>query len=177
MSITTYAYGINLPTLTAAIGSHDATLVNKILESGVYRWARDDLRQNRISLRDALQMLINAEYSNDSPVAVARRLYAYETLCEHLGRRLDGQEHVGYLDELGWDTLLMNQRTPIGLVASIDFPMSGYLTPEEVVREYDQYMDVEAEEDDLQIADAREEFVWWLKQCANKRLALVTFTY
>ena len=173
MSSCTYGYGVDLTRLTAVQGSGDANLLSELVETA----PTDPFAEpGEPTICDGLQALIDGNLL-DSYEGRAQQLYALELLCQRFGKQLDGQEHIGYLEDLGWETAAMEQRSPLDLPAADDFPMSGYLTADEVVEEYARLKDEEIEDEPPELADAREEFVWWLKQCADKGLALVTFTY
>ncbi|MFZ5828850.1 MAG: hypothetical protein ACOY3P_02115, partial [Planctomycetota bacterium] len=58
-----------------------------------------------------------------------------------------------------------------------DFPFASFLSAAEVRREYERFGDEDVECDEPGISEAREEYVWWLKQCADENLGLVVFTY
>lgn len=182
MGCGTFGYGVAIEQLKAVRGCRDASLLSALEQKFADRLERAEDENTSLwtppfSLRMALGKIVNDEISDTSPDAAAQYIYAYELLCEHFGQRLDGDSHIEMLDDLGWETAALEFRTPLDLPDPLGFPSTSYLTREQVNEEYDQYQDVDTDEDDPVVADAREEFVWWLKQCADQGLGLVTFCY
>ena len=133
-----------------------------------------------ISVTEALEDLINGELRDTSPRNAFQYLYALELLCLHLGTKLDGGDHIGDVENVDWDTRLREVRIPFDLPPPSGFPSVSYLTPSEVKQEYERF-DAEHSDSDDEVdratADAREDFLWWLKQCGDHGLAIVTFCY
>lgn len=179
MGCATCGYGVDLEKLAAAKGSRDAALLAAVKEASAVQFRQDvQLGTISMSLEEALERLIAGDLSDESSDAAAQYLYALELLCNHLGERLDGQEHIKYLDDLGWETAAAELRLPLGLPAPDNFPAVSYLTADEVKADYERFKDEDTDDDDdPYVSEAREEFVWWLKQCADKNLALITFCY
>ncbi len=97
-----------------------------------------------------------------------------------MGSVLDGGDSIGHIENLDWDTRLLKVRIPLTLPEPQDFPEVSYLTAAEVKDEY-QRLDATCEESsellERDLEDAREDFLWWLKQCSDNDVALVTFYY
>jgi hypothetical protein len=182
MGYSTVGYGVDLDRLMRASGSRDETLLIEIQERFSEQLAHAqqmnaNLYHLSVELPHSLRMLIEGDYSDSSHGAAVQRLYAYELLCKYFGRYLDGQEHINFLDDLRWETALTDFRTPLGLASTGEFPFTSYLTSAETKLEYERFESVGTETEDSWITEGREEFVWWLKQCADTSQALVVFTY
>lgn len=179
MSSSTCAYGVDLAKLATYIGCGDAA---KLAEIEEYVEALDGvdlddaiLLGDEVTHRQALRSLVLGE-PLENRSANALRLYALEHLCGSLGKKLDGEGHIGYPDDLGWETLILECRVPLSLTPSDDFPSVGHLTAEEVREECERFAE-DTEHDDQTIEEGREEFAWWLEQCRREGLAMVTFQY
>jgi hypothetical protein len=182
MGYTTVAYGVDLGRLAQVGGSRDVELLADCEREFAYRLAianhkNAELSDLPIKLRNALHEIVTGTLTHYSDDGAAQYVYAYQLLCEHFGRPLDGREHIKFLEDLQWNTNVLKFRTPLALPETLPLPATGYLTPEEVRAEYDSFKDYDGEEDDAWLAEAREEFIWWLKQCADKGDSLVVFTY
>jgi hypothetical protein len=131
-----------------------------------------------ISITDALVDIISGELRDSTFNSAFQYLYALELLCQHLGSILDGGDSIGHVENVAWNTKLLTPRTPFALPEPQDFPEVSYLTATEVADEY-RRLDAECEESieplENELEDAREDFLWWLKQCSDKGLGLVTF--
>jgi hypothetical protein len=182
MGCTTIGYGVDLRRVAAVRGSRDAALVVELEQKFADRLAHEqEMNANLyglpISLNEALLRIVMGDLAEQSQAVAAQYVYAYELLCEHFGRPLDGREHIEFLDDLRWDTAALVFRTPLDLPSAGPLPTTGYLTPDEVQSEYERFKSYNSDEDTAELADAREEFIWWLKQCADEGLGLVTFCY
>lgn len=173
MGTATYAFGVDLEQVNAAIGSSDSGLVATICGN-----LRPDpfAQPGDPTVADAVQKLVDGE-RDESYEGRALQLYALEALCEHLGERLAGEGHVGYIDDLGWDTKLLATRIPFGLPEAPDFPGVSHLTAEEAREEYGRFSEMDVDCEEGWIEEAREAFIGWLQQCAKRGCALVTFQY
>jgi hypothetical protein len=176
MGYVTVAYGADIDRLAALKGSQDQRLLadmGKLVTEAEERKADSECP---LSLRAALERIL-ADQIEAMPNGDHQYIYATELLCRHLGKSLDGQGHIKYLDDLGWDIAMNDFRTPFGLPQPFGFPDARYLNAEEVRQEYGRFQDVDPEDDNSDVAEAREEYVWWLKQCADDGTGLVTFCY
>lgn len=173
MSSVSTAYGVDLEKLASVRGSKDARLLTE-LEQKIQPDPFDATGDPTVL--DGLRALIEGDLL-DSYVGRAKQLYALEMLCEHVGRRLDGQGHVAFIDDLGMETALLAYEPPLDLPRADDFPSVAYLTAEQVRDEYARFTAIDTEHEDPEIAEGREEFVGWLQQCADEGLALVVFQH
>ena len=173
MSSVSTAYGVDLEKLTSLRGCKDAQLLAE-LEPKIQPDPFDD--PGDPTVLDGLRALVNGD-TLDSTIGRAQQLYGLEMLCEHVGKRLDGQGHVAYIDDLGLETALLTCEPPLDLPRADDFPSAAHLTAEQVRNEFARFADVETEGDDPEIEEGREELIGWLQQCADQGLALVVFQY
>ncbi|MEX2316272.1 MAG: hypothetical protein WD669_03910 [Pirellulales bacterium] len=182
MGYTTVAYGVDLDRLAQVGGSRDVELLADLERENADQLAiaehkNAELSDPSIKLRNALREIVTGILTHYSDDGAAQYVYAYQLLCEHFGRPLDGREHVKFLEDLEWETGALEFRTPLGLPKTWQLPFTSYLTPNEACAEYDCFKDYDGEEDDAWLAEAREESIWWLKQCADENESLVVFTY
>jgi hypothetical protein len=176
MSSETYAYGVDLTKLGEYVGCGDAAKLAEVEGLvGTDELDRDFGFDTTVTHRQALRSLVLGE-PMEHRSANALRLYALEHLCGVLGKKLDGEGHVGYPDDLDWETRILQRRVPLGLARPDDFPDTSHLTAEEVRDECERFAD-DTEHDDPSIEAGREEFAWWLEQCRREGLAMVTFQY
>lgn len=91
-------------------------------------WRDDD-----ISEEQALRELLAGTFTR--PDCASRYGYALERLCRAIGVRLGTISGKGRLKALKLGTPLGERRSPIRLPTGEDFPIIGYLTAEEVLRE------------------------------------------
>lgn len=175
MSYTTYGYAVDIDKLKQVYGSRDRELLDKILDFSRDRLEQSDGPMFALNLRKALSDIIDATI--DESEEEAAYIYALEILCVYLGRVLDGQGHIGYLDDLCWDLSLPEFATPFELPPVLGFPGTSFLTAGEVEQELERFVDIDTESDDSEVTDARDEFVWWLQQCKDAGVGLVIFCY
>lgn len=176
MGYTTIAYGVDIDRLAAVKGSCDQGLLAKMdraISEEEHRIADPDCP---LSLREALERIVTNQVKS-VPNGDHQYVYAMELLCQHLGKALDGQGHIKYLDDLCWDVAMNDFRTPLDLPNPLGFPDARYLNAEETQREYEKFRDVDSECDDSDVTEGREEYVWWLKQCVDEGIGLVTLSY
>lgn len=103
--------------------------------------------------------------------------YGLEKLCEELGTLSTSIEGSGMLKGLKLDTPLSEKRTPIPLIKPKgEFPLIGYLTPDEVQSEVDRLgaMDLSYPKDD-EIEEDRQDLLQALRKAAQKKLGVVAF--
>ena len=177
----TVAYGVDIEKLGAVKGSCDERLLSEMeslvaeKERRAAEWPSSSVEP--LSLRGALERVIN-DRIEPVPNGDHQYVYAMELLCRHLGTSLDGHGHITFLEDLEWDIAASSFRTPLGLPQPGALPDTCYLTVEQVKGEYERFRDVDPDDDERPyLAEAREEYVWWLKQCADESLGLVTFCY
>ncbi len=175
MSYTTYGYGIDIDELKRIHGSGDHELLAAVLDSSADRLKQFDEPMFALNVRKALAEIVDGRI--DEAEEAAAYIYALEILCVFFGKVLDGQGHIGYLDDLDWELALPEFATPFELPSVLGFPDTTYLTAAEVKQEYERFADVDTETDDPDVTDARDEYVWWLQQCNDANLGLVTFSY
>lgn len=173
MSTTTTAYGVNLEEIGSAIGSRDQALIAQLQAKVTPDPFATD---GGPTVEGGLQELITGD-PPEGPTENAIKLYALEMLCEHFGTRLGGGDHISYLDDLGWQTKLLDSGPPLGLSRSDDFPDVAYLSATDVRHEYDEFSKLDSDCDVEGVEEGREELLGWLQQCAQQGLALVTFQY
>jgi hypothetical protein len=182
MGYTTIAYGVDIDKLAAVKGSRDQRLLAEmeLLLAEEEQEAADSGFSDSLcplSLRAALERIL-ADEIEAMPNGNHQYVYAMELLCRHLGKALDDCGHVKYLEDLGWEVAMDDFRTPLDLPQTFGFPDTCYLTAEEVRKEYERFRDVDPDDDEHpDIAESREEYVGWLKQCVDEGLGLVTFCY
>lgn len=180
MGYVTVAYGVDVQRLAAVKGSRDQQLLadmEKLLAEAERTAASSGFSDDGpLSLRAALERIVSDQVEA-IPNGDHQYVYALELLCQHLGKPLDGQGHIRYLDDLGWPIAMDDCRPPFDLPEPLGFPGTCHLTAEEVKKEYERFQDADTEDEDSEVTEAREEYVWWLKQCADEGLGLVTFCY
>jgi hypothetical protein len=187
MSYQTTGYSVDLDKLAAVKGCHDEAFLAEVLKNCADRikshdeWSPAEPERGVVSIHKALQDIINAELDDLAPQTAFQYLYALEVLCLHLGTRLDGGGCIRDIEDVCWDTRLAElMPPPLGLPCPQDFPSVSYLTASQVKEECERFDDDDSEslyELGQETADAREDFLWWLKQCADRGLALMTFCY
>jgi len=181
MGYTTVGYGVDIDRLAAVKGSRDQRLLAEmegLVAEEERRAAEWPSSANcPLSLRGALERILE-DRVEEVPDGDHQYVYAMQLLCQHLGKLLDGQGHIKFLDDLGWDIAMDDFRTPLGLPQPHALPDARYLTAEEVKSEYERFRDVDPEDEEHPyLAELREEYVWWLKQCADQGVGLITFSY
>lgn len=173
MSVGTWGYGVDLQKVQELIGSNNDQAFNEL--KCTIPIQRVDAEQG-ISIVDGLGALIRGKPLL-SPIGRAAQLYALEHLCDQIGKRLAGQGHIAFWDQLDWETRMLSSNPPFRLPAADDFPYVTHLAAQQVSEEYDRIAALESEHENPETSDAREEYVGWLQQCKSKNLALVAFQY
>ena len=178
MGYITTAYGVDIDQLIAVKGSNDQTIQDELAPRIKEAEGRDPFQSEDepLTLMGALEQIIAGKIE---PVPNGEHQYVYvmELLCQHMGEELDGQGHIRYMDDLDWEVAMDEFRTPFDLPYPGGFPNAFYLTTTEVAAEYKRFADEDTDDDDSEVVDAREEYVWWLKQCVDKGLGMVAFCY
>lgn len=172
MGSLTYGYAVDTGKLEEIVGSNDTQLVSTLVQKLKGDSFDDDATANR---QRALEAIVRGDFLEDYEWR-AHQLYALEAICEQHGERLSSS-CIGYLDDLGWETKLLERRIPCNIPRADEFPDVSHLAAEEVVSEYGTFSQLEIDEESPEMAEAQEEFLGWLEQCKNKHVGLVTFQY
>jgi hypothetical protein len=186
MGYRTVGYGVDMRRLEQVWSCTNHGLLADVLASSEPRIrSHNELlpgtpERDVISITDALEDIIKGELRDPSRRSAFQYLYALEILCSNLGKMLDGGEAIGGIENLSWETRLLEVRIPLGLPDPHDFPRVSYLTAAEVEEEYHRFgagFNPSDEPVDGEVEDAREDFLWRLKQCCDDEVGLVTFYY
>ncbi len=103
-------------------------------------------------------------------------LHALELICCHVGKRLDGDQHINFLDHLHWELESEELTSYFGLSPTNVFPDARIIKLAQAKKQLEQFQ-CSTDHDEVFVVDAREEYLWWLKQCIDANVDLVTFCY
>jgi hypothetical protein len=127
-------YLVDLDALARAVGSKDESIIAAVTARDPEAFAEDDGDDEEISLGRALRDLV----MGNPPVEESAHQYGYalEQLCDHLGKRLDGED---VWEGIRWEVLeatgmeeIMERKPPVPLPKTDDFPAIGHLTAAEI---------------------------------------------
>jgi len=170
----TYGVGVDIAKVRAAIGSNDESLLAYEVAELVLP-QESKIEGDSCTMKSALADLVAGKLERSSS-APHLYIYALEALCNHIGRRLDGDGHIKFLDDLEWLITYEPLAKFFKLSDPGTFPDARIIVLEQVQKQFVVY-ESDTEHDDVAITDAREEYIWWLKQCNDHQLDLVTFCY
>jgi hypothetical protein len=193
MSYGFMVYALDLDKLKAACGSSDDKLRRMICG----RFKRDlqshdeGKDEGELTVREALRQIIMGGAPDSR--SGSTYAYAFKLLCEHFGKflpnapllpiRLSFIDDVdGALREMGaFDAVSLSKLAyrglPINLPSPDDFPMTGYMTPEEIRPALAQLSAAKYAGEDRDIAEAIDCIQSWLKAASDKQQALVSFVH
>ncbi|MGN6627423.1 MAG: DUF7691 family protein [Tepidisphaeraceae bacterium] len=177
MSYSLVPYLVDLPAVIAAVGSNDSALINAIERSNSRRFNADEF-DDGMTIGDAVRQLVNATPRRD----VSGHLYGYafETLCNQLGKALPSDLWCG----VRWATMedsqvaqIMKSGSPVSLPPIQDFPMIGYLT-RKTIQSLVHRMGTEGLTNaNKELQELLREFESWLREAARVDRDLVFFYY
>ena len=182
MGYGTLVYGVDIARLRSTYGSQDQTLLKEMereyaddLRQNDERF-RDEIRRGAPPLREALAQIVRGKITGKQGTEFQYG-YAVELLCKHLGRPLENEDLIEFVDDLEIPTGVLSSGPPLPIPPPLDFPVIGFLTAEQVREEYAQLKDQDFSHDDEDIEAAREEFRSYLRQANDQGLGIVVFAY
>ena len=184
MGYRTLAYAVDIDRIRSTFGSNDDALLRAIEQEFADEFPRNDewfsreIRRGAPTLREALAQIVRGKITAREGIETEFQYgYAAELLCRHLGRELDNDDLIEFVDDLEIPTGITTSGPPLPIPESGDFPAIGFLTADQVRQEFASLKDEDLSHDDDDIAAAREEFRAYLQQACALGRGVVMFAY
>lgn len=173
MGYVTRGIGVSIAKVESFIGSQDATslIVMDDIDEGLHTMVDGQ----SYTIESALNDLCICNVSQ-TPSISHLYVYAIEQLCLHFGQQLDGVGHIQYLDDLEWQLHSTSMNSYFNLPSTNVFP-DGQILALAQVKEMYSLVANQIEHESGDVENGREEYAWWLQQCIEANVDLITFCY